>query len=281
MSKPRQNRGIAIVLVLLLSFLPAGLALAEGPAQAAYTNKDLNEQLVMALAWVQTSAEYRELSYQAFNLAGMIVDKAAGMAAKGDKPLALIADLDETLIDNSAYDAGLVGRDAAYSGKTWTQWELAAQALAVPGAADFLNYAAGRGLEIYYVTNRDQAGLEGTIKNLTALGFPFADAKHILVNAGTSNKQARFDQVGAMYNVVLYMGDNANDLPIGTYGKNMKDRNALVDENRAKFGTQFVVLPNPVYGDWEPALAPGYFGLSAQGKSDARKAKFYTWVPMQ
>jgi len=267
MARFQRSRGVAIALVLLLSILPSSLVLAQDSAQPAYAVKDLNEQLVMALAWVQTSAEYRELCYQSFTLAGML--------------LAIVADLDETLIDNSAYDAGLVGTNAAYSGKTWTQWELAAQALAVPGAADFLNATAKKGVEIWYVTNRDQAGLPGTIKNLNDLGFPFDDAKHILVNAGTSNKQPRFDTVAASYNVVLYMGDNANDLPIGTYGKSMKDRNAIVDQNRDKFGTQFIALPNPVYGDWEPALADGYFGLSAQGKSDARKAKFYTWVPAQ
>jgi 5'-nucleotidase (lipoprotein e(P4) family) len=260
--------------VLLSLALASPLAAQDAPA---YTNKDLNEQMVMALTWVQSSAEYRELCYQAFNLAGLLVDKAA--SAKADKPLAIIADLDETLLDNSAYDAGLIGRDAGYSGKTWLQWELAAQALAVPGAVDFLTSAAKK-VEIFYVTNRDQAGLEGTLKNMTVLGFPFADAQHVLVNAGTSNKQPRFDAVAADHKVVLYLGDNANDLPIGTYGKAQKDRNALVDQNKAKFGSEFVALPNPVYGDWEPAVVPsGYFGLPPAGKSAARKAVFYTWMP--
>jgi len=118
----------------------------------AYTNKDLNEQMVMALTWVQSSAEYRELCYQAFHLASMIVDKAA--TQKSEKPLAIISDLDETLLDNSAYNAGMVGRDAAFSSQTWEQWESAAQALAIPGAVDFLKAAAQK-VEIFYVTNRD------------------------------------------------------------------------------------------------------------------------------
>lgn len=269
----------AVVIGALFALVPSSAIFADNPPQNAYTVKDLNEQTVMALAWVQTSAEYRELCYQSFNLAGMLVDKAVASAKKGDKPLAIVADLDETLIDNSAYDAGLVGTDSAYSGKTWTQWELAAQARAVPGAAEFLNAAAKQGVEIFYVTNRDQAGLPGTLKNLAALGFPYADAAHVMVSTGTSDKQPRFDAVAKDHNVVVYMGDNANDMPFGTYGKNMKDRNAIVDQNKAKFGTQFIVLPNPVYGDWEPALASGYWGLSPQGKSDARKAQLYTWAP--
>jgi 5'-nucleotidase (lipoprotein e(P4) family) len=274
---PLFRRGLAVLVALML-LAPLG-AFAEDPPQAAYGVKDLNEQLVMALAWVQTSAEYRALCYQSFNLAGMLVDKAVAAKAAGDKPLAIVADLDETLIDNSAYDAGLIGTDNAYAGKTWTLWELAAQARAVPGAVDFLSAAAKKGVEVYYVTNRDQAGLPGTLKNLAALGFPAADAVHVLVSTGVSNKQPRFDQVSAKYKIVLYLGDNANDLPYGTYGKGLADRNAAVDQHKADFGVQIVMLPNPVYGDWEPALANGYWGLSPKGKSDARKALMYTWAP--
>jgi 5'-nucleotidase (lipoprotein e(P4) family) len=269
----------AVAISLLCA--PSSLAFAEGPAQASYSLKDLNEQIVMPLAWMQNSAEYRELCYQAFNLAGMIVDKAVSSAKKGDKPLAVVSDLDEALIDNSAYDAGLVGRDAAYAGKTWIEWENANLALAVPGATEFLNAAAKSNVEVFYVTNRDQPGFDGTLKNLAKLGFPFVDAKHLLVSTGSSNKQARFDQVAKEYNVVVYIGDNENDLPIGAYHKSMKDRNALVDQNKEKFGVQFIVLPNPVYGDWEPVLADNYYGLSPKDMAAARRASLRTWVPTQ
>ena len=95
----------AIAIVFLLALAPSNSLFAQDNAKPAYTVQDLNEQMVMALAWVQTSAEYRELCYQAFNLAGMLVDKAVASAQSGEKPLAVIADLDESLIDNSAYDA--------------------------------------------------------------------------------------------------------------------------------------------------------------------------------
>lgn len=273
---------LVLILASVLFIAPASFTVAEdSPAAPTYTQKDINEQLVMALLWMQTSAEYRELCYQAFNVADMIVDKAVAAAKDGDKPLAVIADLDEALLDNSAYDVGLIGRDAAYSGKTWTQWENAAEALAIPGAVDFVKYAVSKKVEVYYVTNRDQAGFEGTLKNLAALGFPFADAKHLLVSTGSSNKQPRFDQVAMDYTVIAYIGDNENDLPIGAYHKSLKDRNALVDQNKDKFGTEFVVIPNPSYGDWEPVIANGYYGLSPAAMSAARKAAMRSWVPTQ
>lgn len=272
---PRSFAG-SLLLVFLLVFSASFVSAQD---QAPATVKDLNEQTVMALVWMQASAEYRELCYQAYNLAEMIVDKAVAAAKPGDKPLAIIADMDETLFDNSAYDVGLIGTNDSFSPKTWTQWEQAAQAAAMPGAAEFLNDVRSRRVEVFYVTNRDQAGLAGTIKNMQDLGFPFADTKHVLVSTGTSDKQPRFDQVARDYSVVVYMGDNANDLPIGTWHKSMKDRNALVDQNKARFGTQFVVLPNPSYGDWEGALVNGYFGLPPQGKKDARASVLKGWTP--
>jgi 5'-nucleotidase (lipoprotein e(P4) family) len=148
----------------------------------------------------------------------------------------------------------------------------------VPGAVEFLKDVEAKRVEVFYVTNRDQAGLEGTIRNLRDLGFPYADARHVLVQTGSSDKQGRFDQVAKEYSVVVYMGDNANDLPIGTWHRSMKDRNALVDQNRSRFGTEFVALPNPSYGDWEGALANGYYGLSPKAKSDARKSLLKTWT---
>jgi len=272
---------LALVLASVLSFAPKSVIFAEDGAAPAYTQKDINEQLVMALLWMQTSAEYRELCYQAFNMAAMVVDKAVASAKAGDKPLAVVSDLDEALLDNSAFDAGLVGRDAAYSGKAWTEWEKAAQALAIPGAVDFVKYAASKKVEVFYVTNRDQAGFEGTLKNLATLGFPFADEKHLFVSSGSSNKQPRFDQVGKDYSIIAYIGDNANDTPMGSYHKSMKDRNALVDQNKDKFGAAYIVIPNPSYGDWESAIVDGYFKLPPADMSAARKSMLKGWVPSQ
>ncbi|HUX50518.1 MAG TPA: 5'-nucleotidase, lipoprotein e(P4) family [Spirochaetia bacterium] len=277
----RTQRKLTTALIGAALLLLAGLPTLFAQSAPQYTTKDLNEQTVMGLVWMQNSAEYRELCYQAYNMAGMLVDKAVAAKGAGDKPLAIIADLDEALIDNSAYDAGLIGTDSAYSSKTWLEWENAALARAMPGAADFLQGVAKKGVAVFYVTNRDQAGLEGTMKNLEALGYPFVDATHVLVQTSTGDKQPRFDSITQNYQVVVYIGDNANDMPIGTYHKSMAERNALVDQNKEKYGAQFIVLPNPVYGDWEGVLANGYWGLSPKGKDEARKADLRTWVPGQ
>ena len=282
------KKKISILLAVLMSTsiifssnitFAADLQTTQGKdALANYTQKDLNEQDVMAVLWMQASAEYRELCYQAYNLTKMQVNEAIRNTKKGDKPLAIIVDCDETVIDNSAYNAGHTGYNDAYSRDTWAKWVDAAQAKAMPGSTELLQYLESKGVEVFYVTNRDaKTGLDGTMKNLKNLGFPNVDEKHVLLHTGKSNKQIRFDMVAKDYNVVVYMGDNANDLPIGTYGKNMEQRNNIVDNNKNAFGTKFVVLPNPAYGDWEPAIAAKYWGLSAQQKDEVRKAMLKTW----
>jgi len=51
-----------VTTVFTLSILAfSGSVFAKGPN---YTTKDLNEQLVMATVWIQTSAEFRALCYQ-------------------------------------------------------------------------------------------------------------------------------------------------------------------------------------------------------------------------
>ena len=160
--------------------------------EPAYTAKDSNEHLVMATLWMQTAAEYKALCYQAYNLGKMLVDKrlAEGISVK---PLAIVLDCDETIIDNSVYVAGLIGTENAYSSKALDKWMQVAEAKAMPGSVEFLNYVNEQGVETFYITNRIKAtGYEGIMKNLLDLGFPNVDEKHLMLNIETSNKQPRY-----------------------------------------------------------------------------------------
>ena len=209
MKKIKGKFKLAVMAIVVMGLVVAG---GQIPAKGAdqYTMRDLNEQLVMATLWMQTSAEFRALCYQTFNLAKMNLDMFL-TAHTGSKTVAVIVDADETMIDNSAYEAFLVGKDFGYSSKTWTPWMAAAQATAIPGALEFLNYANKKGVEIFYVTNRKMVGYDGTEKNLKALGFPDVDKKHLLLRTGSSDKQERRDIVAKDYEIAFLMGDNLND----------------------------------------------------------------------
>ena len=135
----------------------------------------------------------------------------------------------------------------------------------MPGAVEFLNEVHKQGVEIFYVSNRyAPVNLDVTIQNFKELGFPSVDKDHVLLFEKDSDKQPRFDMIAKKYYVVVYMGDNAGDFPIGTKGKTLAERNAIIDAHKEDFGTIFVVFPNPAYGSWVSALAKGYQNLSPE-----------------
>jgi 5'-nucleotidase (lipoprotein e(P4) family) len=268
--------------VFVILFMAVGILSIGGPfttnsnAAEQYTTKDLNEQLVMATVWMQASAEFRALCYQTFNLAKMNLDTFLA-SHHGGKPVAVIVDADETVLDNSAYEAFLIGNDFGYSSKTWTPWMAAGEATAMPGAVDFLNYTKEKGAEVFYITNRKMVGYEGTEKNMNALGFPFVDKKHLMVRTDTSDKQPRRDLVAKDYEIAFLVGDNLNDFMSVFAKKSVEDRFAETDKVKDEWGKKFIVLPNPSYGDWEGSIYSGNWGASPAEKDKMRKDHLRRW----
>jgi len=268
--------------VLFIIFVAAGMLGIGGPltnncfADSHYTTKDLNEQLVMATLWVQTSAEFKALCYQAFNLAKMNLDVFLA-SYSGPKKIAISVDVDETLIDNSAYEAFLIGNDFGYSSKTWGPWQESGQATAYPGAHDFLNYAKSKGVEVFYITNIKMQYYDHASKKLNALGYPYIDKQHLLFRTDTSNKQPRRDMVEKDYEMALLMGDNLNDF-LSVFSKKPVDaRSAEVDKIKDAWGKKFILIPNPMYGDWEGAVYNGNWGASPAEKDKMRKEHLRRW----
>ena len=65
-----KKKSLLIAAAMGVSFVAAPLTpsyAAETPQ--SYTQQDLNDEMIMAVAWMQNSAEYRELCYQAYNTA--------------------------------------------------------------------------------------------------------------------------------------------------------------------------------------------------------------------
>ena len=277
MKNIKKRFGVFVIIFLVVAGLnPGGTFTAGCRAESQYTTKDLNEQLVMATLWMQASAEYRALCYQSFNLARINLDRFLSFY-DGDKPVAIIVDADETVIDNSAYEAFLIGNDSGYSSKTWAAWTDAAQATAIPGAVEFLNYAKEKGVDVFYVSNRKMAGYQGTQKNLSALGFPFADQKHLLLRTDTGDKQPRRDLVAKAYEIAFLMGDNLNDFMSVFAKKSVDERFAETDKLKDRWGKKFIVLPNPTYGDWEGSIYGGNWGASPAEKDKMRKDHLRRW----
>lgn len=262
-----------------LAGVPAVSAADAVPARTAeavqqQSAQQLADAETMALLWMRTAAEYRALCYQGYNAAMMEIDRALAEPPADGKPLAIVLDCDETVVDNTpALARAAVNGNGCYTSLWWRDWIVNGEAYTMPGAADFLNEVHQKGVEIFYVTNRlESTSYDSSERNLRALGFPTVDREHLLLAVDTGNKQGRFDKVAETHHVILYMGDNAGDLPIGTYGKGRAERNAIIDANKDAFGTKYIVFPNPAYGAWVSALAQNYLGLTPEERDAANRA---------
>jgi 5'-nucleotidase (lipoprotein e(P4) family) len=272
---PMNSRSFCFALMLtsLLSLTARAQNLTGQAAQPAQAD---NEYQTGAVLWQQSSAEARALQYQAYALARLMLDRDLRDNARLKRPRAVVVDVDETVLDNSASQAALVINQQAFSPAAWTEWCNRAKALAIPGALEFLRYAATRQVRVFYVTNRRDAEKAGTITNLKKLGFPDVSDDTIVVRTDVSSKEPRRQKISERYRIVLLCGDNLADFSNVFEGKTTEERAAAVDAARKKFSTQFIVLPNPMYGDWENAIYGSDSRMSEQEKASRRKAALKT-----
>ena len=214
----------------------------------------LRKSMIMSTLWQTTSAEYRALAYQAYNIARLRLDEDLKIARSQKR--AIIVDADETVLDNSPFEISMIVDGVEYY-KDFDNWVKSAQCEAIPGSIKFLNYAYRNGCDIYYVSNRKLHHMEGTLKNLKLLGFPQAVESHILLKDDTSNKGIRRDQVAEDHFIVMLIGDNLIDFEDIFRKKSIEERFSSADKFKDEFGKRFIILPNPMYGEWEKTLYGG------------------------
>ena len=260
--------------ITLLAFTTA--AILSGCSTQPHDEAVLQNQAALGVVWTQQSGEYQALAYQAFNTAKTAFDQAK--ASKGKKK-AVAVDLDETLVDNSAYAGWQVKNHQPFTGETWTKWVDARQSGAVPGAVEFSNYVNRHGGTVFFVSNRrDDVEKAGTIDDMKHLGFTHVTEDRLFLKKDKSNKSPRFDNIMQQgYDIVLYVGDNLNDFGDATYRKSNADRRDFVEKNHKLFGTKFIMLPNANYGDWEGGLGADYYKGDAQHRLNIRNNAIKAW----
>lgn len=237
----------------------------------ADTTLNNQQYLLAATLFVQQSAEYNALCYQAYNIAKERITERLVNTRSGDKPLAVVLDLDETVLDNSAYTAWQIVNNRPFSYETWARWTALGAAPEVPGAGDFLNFANDQGVSLFYVSNRDTAALMPTMENMLQLGHPQIEAEHFLLKTSTSDKTDRRSEIEKLgYDVIMFIGDNLGDFD-ARYDRQSNDhRRSLTEKDRNLFGINWIVLPNPLYGTWEGAIYNFDRDLSETEKTNLR-----------
>lgn len=237
----------------------------------------ISDQAMLATLWVQRSAEFHALSLQAFNVAHDRLNIALARRTQHDKPLAVVVDVDDTVLNTTSYGGWALREGRTYDSQSWANWVDDAVSTASPGAVDFLNYANASGVDVYYITNRKAAGKQATIANLAALGFPQADNAHVMPRTESSDKTKRRAIVTADHNIAILMGDNLGDFDQAFQQDTSTARNAEVEQHASQFGRRFVMLPNPTYGEWEGVIYQGNWDISETEKRAMRDAALNVW----
>ncbi|GGK15483.1 5'-nucleotidase [Yeosuana aromativorans] len=236
------------------------------------------EYSVQSVLWVQHAAEYKALCYQAFNVAKFQLDKVLSEGNNTGKPLAIVTDIDETIFDNSPYEAKLITDNVEYSHDTWVEWEQLQKAKPIPGSLEFLNYAESKGVQVFYISNISKIQEDLTMEHLKNLGFPNVDKQHILFRDKTSGKEERRQTVSKDNTIVMLLGDTLSDFSNVFDNKSTAERNSAAQSLKEKFGKEFIVLPGPTYGDWEmKGIYEGNYKWTEVQKDSIRKAKLITY----
>lgn len=213
---------------------------------------------MMATNWYQTSGEARALYLQGYNIATQRLKEY--LKTPHTKPYSIVLDLDETVLDNSPYQAENIILGRGYDSKSWNEWVNMKKAKAVPGAKEFLQFADKNGIKIYYISDRTESQLEATIENLRAEGIPVQANDSVLLKNkdDKSGKVNRREYVKNHTQLIMLFGDNLSDFDLFS-SKSIDERNAKVEELSKEFGDRFIIFPNPLYGAFETAIYGGKF----------------------
>jgi 5'-nucleotidase (lipoprotein e(P4) family) len=233
---------------------------AQGTAMETPPYRGLDANLFM-----QTSAEYRACCLQAYHFADRVIDDRFKLTAQNslDKPNAVVFDLDETVLDNGRFQTKQIRDGVAFDPSRWSVWEQngGSELDIIPGAMPFIEKLESIGVERVYITNRNETCHAQTLEALARLGLSVPPDQLLCASEATgTNKTKRRELVEARFHVLLYVGDNLRDFDeVFRYNEQagIDGRKRLVDERREKFGRDWIILPNPAYGEWLKPLGRG------------------------
>jgi acid phosphatase len=271
----RKDRWLA-PLVAILALAMAAPVLAQDPP---------GQDLLNAVLWMQRSVEYKAAALTAFALARIRLDQALAdpnwtavpreqTVAYQSLPPAVILDVDETILDNSGYQAWMVLNDTTFDPKTWNAYVNTVTSQPIPGAVEFARYADAKGVKVFYMSNRTVAEEPPTRKNLEKFGFPMGGTVDTMLMVCKqpgwgSAKGTRRAYVAQNYRVLLNVGDNFGDF-VDEYRVSESERQKVMEANKDRWGREWIMIANPAYGSFESAPFGHNF---TQSPGDRRKAK--------
>jgi acid phosphatase len=255
---------------------PISAAPTAAPAQvsaAAHPAGPLADDNLNAVAWTQTAIEHDLIYLQTYRdaesrLLAALHDPDWDALSKEDRMVsshglkpAVVLDIDETVLDNSPYEARAIRRGGEFNEAEWQAWCREEAARTMPGAVEFTQFAASHDIAVIYISNRAKVLDQATLANLHKVGLPISGPEALLglgtVVAGCrqsgSSKQCRRQLISRKYRVLMQFGDQIGDF-VDVSTNNVDGRQQAMAPYLDWIGRRWFVLPNPTYGSWESAL---------------------------
>ena len=201
------------------------------------------DKLPNDIRWVVNSNEYEALCNQTYYMASLQLDKILKKNRK-NRNLAIVMDLDETVLDNSQYQVENNKKNQTFNMDSWSDWVLREEAKLVPGVKKFINKIRKNNIQLIFISNRMHKRLRATKNNMIKIGLHSKNDIYLLRKNKNDKKNIRRQEIynssGRMkefksFKVVQYFGDAMGDFP-------------LLENN--EFGKSQYILPNPMYGKW-------------------------------
>ncbi len=220
--------------------------------------KNTNPQgpFLVATNYFQNSGESAALYEQGYNVAYLYVEKVMKdykKTYKGKLPACVALDIDETVLNNSFYQGTLYEESKSYTDETWDEWVNLAKAPALPGVVNYIEKIRDLGVEPIFITNRRSYLLDKTIENLKKVGIK-TEKKFVVGRDKTHSKESRRALFKNQCNIIQLIGDNLSDFSDDYNSEDREERQSLVRKKNKDFGTRYILLPNPMYGDWRKSI---------------------------
>jgi 5'-nucleotidase (lipoprotein e(P4) family) len=212
-----------------------------------------------ASLFMLTSAEYRACCIQTFRFAELVAHQNLLARPASSKQPAVVMDLDETILDNGWFQSQQIREQLAFDQDRWSKWEQqgADQVRLVPGAKRFFVRLQELKICPLFITNRNDDARVSTMSALKRLGVEVPEGQLLCADKNTgSNKTSRREKFESSFDILLYVGDNLRDFDERfRFGESGIDgRSNVVDELSHQFGSKWIILPNPSYGEWTKAF---------------------------
>ena len=262
MNPRRISAGALVALGILIGLVfgrqPPSAVIAQAPPPSSHPQ----EPRLLANLYMITSAEYRACCLQIYRFAEERLAQKLRCRSHPDRQPAVVMDLDETVLDNAGFQTVLHQNRLVYRDELWEPWEryFPHEVGLVPGAKTFIEHAEAADVTVVYMSNRAARNRDSTIRALQHNGLSTLGIEgRLLLKEDTSDKSARRAKAAEHFDVLLLFGDNLRDFSEEfkvVKETTIEGRKKQVDARAEHWGGDWIVLPNPSYGEWEKLLKP-------------------------